>query len=178
MRQGQEAAKNTKIPLDKVLDKRDRGRPAQMPASEIRGRADHYGDILAGLWDGLWPVLQKAQTDQDVIDAFEKNPTLDTRKFVPNLANLIFRVLHERKFPKRRDAQIKFLADSIAGLGYIVPRSSRDICEKERAKARRAHHIIRYEVYVECSCGFQGQSRNHACPECGATVNFGFVPLI
>jgi len=106
--------KSTKIPLDKVSVKPGRGRTAQMPASEIVGRADNYGEILAGLWDSLWPLLQKARTDQDVIDAFEKNPTLDTREFVPNMASLIFRVLNERKFPKRREAQIKFLADSIA----------------------------------------------------------------
>jgi len=173
----QKAMKSTKIPLDKVSVKPGRGRTAQMPASEIVGRADNYGEILAGLWDSLWPLLQKARTDQDVIDAFEKNPTLDTREFVPNMASLIFRVLNERKFPKRREAQIKFLADSIAGLGYIAPRSSRDICEKERAKEKRAHHIIRYEVYVECSCGFKGRSRNHACQKCGATVSFGFAPL-
>jgi hypothetical protein len=178
MRRLQKAAKNTKIPLDKVSVKPGRGRTAQMPAPEVLGRADNYGEILAGLWDVLWPLLQKAQTDQDVIDAFEKNATLDTREFVPNLASLIFRVLRERKFPKRRrEAQIKFLADSIAGLGYLAPRSSRDICEKERAREKRAHHIIRYEVYVECSCGFAGRSRDHACQKCGAAVNFGFTPL-
>jgi hypothetical protein len=82
--------------------------------------------------------------------------------------------LHDRKFPKRRQAQINFVADSLAGLGRIAPRRSRDICADERAKAKRAHHIIRYEVYVECSCGYKGRSRNHACPKCRTRIDFGF----
>src|SRR5438132_13441161 len=56
----------------------------------------------------------------------------------------------------------------------VTPRRSRDICEQERAKAKRNHHIICYEFYVECSCGHKGRSRNHACPKCGARIFFGF----
>jgi len=78
-------------------------------------------------------------------------------------------------FPKRRQPQINFLADSLAGLGLVTPRSSRDICEKERARLKRAHHIIRYEAYVECSCGFKGRSHNHACRKCGAKIDFRFA---
>ena len=99
------------------------------------------------------------------------------RSLCPPLANLIFRVLREPKFPKRREAQINFLADSLAGLGYLAPRSSRDICQKERTKEKRTHHILRYEYYVECSCGFKGRSRDHACPKCGAKIDFGFSGL-
>jgi hypothetical protein len=163
-------------PLDKVWLKRGRGRPVRVSHAEIVGRADNYREILDQLWDGLWPLLSKAQTDQEVIDAFEANPTMQTREFVPNHANLIRTAMHERAFPKRREGQIRFLADSIAGLGYISPRTSRDICEKKRSRARGAYHIIRYEVYVECSCGYKGGSWNHACRKCGAKVDFELYP--
>ena len=86
----------------------------------------------------------------------------------------VLQVLREPKFPKQRAPQSNFLADSLAGLGWISPRRSRDICERERAKGKRAHHIIRYEFYVECSCGYKGRSRKYACPNCGAEIVFGF----
>jgi hypothetical protein len=53
-------------------------------------------------------------------------------------------------------------------------RRSRDICQEERTKEKRAHRILRYEFYVECSCGFKGRSQNHACQKCGAEIDFGF----
>jgi hypothetical protein len=140
--------------------------------TEIRGRADNYRFILGQVWDRLWPRLSQALTDQEVIDAFLEGASPYAQEFVPALANLIFRVLRERKFPKRPEAQINFLADALAGLGYVSPRSSRDICQKQRTREKRAHHILRYEFYVECSCGFKGRSHNHACRQCGAKIDF------
>ena len=45
---------------------------------------------------------------------------------------------------------------------------------EERDRFEHAHQIIRYEFYVECSCGYKGHSRNHACRKCGAQIDFGF----
>ena len=148
-----------------------------MGSSEIRGRADNFRFIFGQVWDRLWPRLLRATTDQEVVDSFLEGATPYAQEFVPALANLIFGVLRDPKFPKRREAQINFLADSLAALGYVAPRSSRDICQKERTKEKRAHHILRYEYYVECSCGFKGRSRDHACPKCGAEIDFGFSGL-
>lgn len=146
-----------------------------MPPTEIRGRADNYRLILGQVWDRLWPRLSRAETDQEVIDAFLQSASPYAQEFVPALANLIFRVLHEQKFPKRPEAQINFLADSLAGLNNVSPRSSRDICQKERTREKRAHHILRYEFHIECSCGFKGRSHNHACRKCGAKIDFGYL---
>jgi hypothetical protein len=77
---------------------------------------------------------------------------------------------NDHHFPKRARAQINFLADSIAALGKVTPRRSRDICMLERMKAKRAHHIVRYEYYVECSCGYEGPAKDRACRKCGATI--------
>ena len=172
MQKRDKGTKKHAIPLDRFSRKRARGRPPRVRPTEIRGRADNYRFIFGKVWDRLSPRLLRATTDQEVIDSFLEGATPYAQEFVPALANLIFRVLGERKFPKRPEAQINFLADSLAGLSYVSPRSSRDICQKERTREKCAHHILRYEFYVECSCGFKGRSHNHACRQCGATIDF------
>src|SRR2546430_2742303 len=92
--------KKDKIGLDSVLEKRGRGRPG-VNFSEIRNRADNYRWILSEVWDQLWPLLSKARTEQDVISAFEKGASPYHRDFMPALAGLVIKVVHEPKFPKR-----------------------------------------------------------------------------
>jgi len=167
-------AKEAKIPLDMDFEKRRPGRQARMRPSEIVGRADNNRGILNQVWDRLWPLLAEARNEEDVVKAFQEGASPYDRGFMPFLAGLVIKVMNEPKFPKGRKPRINFLADSLAGLGCVAPRRSRDICEEERAKAKRAHHIICYEYYVECSCGYKGRSRNHACPKCCATIDFGF----
>jgi hypothetical protein len=167
------STEKTVIPLDRFSLKSRRGRPPRVRPTEIRGRADNYRFIFGQVWDRLWPRLSRVLTEQEVIDSFLEGATPYAQEFVPALASLIFRVLREPRFPKRRETQINFLADSLAALGYVAPRSSRDICQKERARAKRTHHILRFEFYVECSCGFNGRSRDHACPKCGAEIDVG-----
>jgi hypothetical protein len=174
LRKRKARAKAAKIRLDTVSEKRGRGPHARMRPSEIAGRADNNRWIFNQVWDRLWPLLSEAQNEEDVIKAFQEGASPYDRGFMPSLAGLVIKVMNEPKFPKRRKPRINFLADSLAGVGCVAPRRSRDICEEERAKAKRAHHIICYEFYVKCSCGYKGQSRNHSCPKCGATIDFGF----
>jgi hypothetical protein len=155
---------------DAAPKKRGRGRPPRVRASEIMGRADNYRGILQNVWGQLWPALSEAQTEDEVIEALQNARPYD-REFAP-WASLILAVLKERSFPRRQRARINFLADSLAGTGIVSPRRSRDICAAERAKEKRTHHIIRFEFYVECSCGYKGHSRDHACPECGAGISY------
>jgi hypothetical protein len=165
--------KNKKNPeaVKKELQKRARGRPTKIPASEVIGRADHYRDILQAVWDQVWPSLSKAETKDDVIAAIERAGPIERGDFTGH-ASLVLAILKDTKFPKRRQTRINYLADSLAAWGKVTPRRSRDICAQERAKAKRAHHIIRYEFHVECSCGYKGHSRDHACPKCGAAIQF------
>lgn len=121
------------------------------------------------VWDKLWPHLCKAQTKADILESIPYAAPYQRGDFTAN-PSLLLEILQEPNFPKRKKAQIKFLADSFAGLGKVSPRRSRDICARERAKAKRATYIIRYEFYVECSCGYKGRSRNHACPKCRAPI--------
>jgi hypothetical protein len=177
MQKRNRSTKELAIPLDRFSRKRARGRPPRVRPTEIRGRADNYRFIFGQVWDRLWPRLSQALTDREVVDAYLEGASPYAQEFVPALASLIVRVLREPKFPKRPEAQINFLADSLAGLGYVSPRSSRDICQKERTREKRAHHILRYEFHVECSCGFKGRSHNHACRQCGAKIDFDLSRL-
>lgn len=125
------------------------------------------------LWDEIWPKLSQAETGQDVVLSFSGTKAGSyALEFIP-LADWILATLRDPKFPRRkREAQINFMADSIAGFGTVTPRSSRDICERERARIKKVHRVISYEYYIECSCGYKGHSRKHARPKCEAEIEF------
>ena len=119
--------------------------------------------IFGYVWDRLRIPLLAAKDEIEVIRAFEENAQPYTREFMPMLAGLVLKVIRERKFPKRGEPQINFLADSLAGYGSISARRSRDICEKERKK--KVHRIIREEFYIVCSCGYKGPALRGTCPK-------------
>ncbi len=148
--------------LDIIYGKRGRGRPG-VRRSEIRGRGDHYRILFGQVWNGFRKALLKARTEEEVVRAFDLSPSY-MQEFT-SIAALILKVLREPKFPKRRQSQINFLADSLAGRGRISPRRSRDICEQERNKKER--HIIRREYYIECTCGYKGPALDGGCRKCG-----------
>jgi len=119
------------------------------------------------------------RTEEEVTAAFENTRRRMPQTFAPHLASDILALIHDPKFPKRREARINFLADSLGGRPELSFRRSRDICERERAKQRKKspHHIIRKEYYVECSCGYKGPARNDACRKCGAEISFSLEEL-
>ena len=171
IRNGSRTKKKAKSPLDRFSEKPTRGRPRKIQPSWVRGRADNYRYILDQVWYRVGSRLVKAGTREDVIASFEDAEIGGYALDLVTLADLILKVLQDPDFPKRkREAQINFLADSIGALGEVTPRSSRDICERERARIKRVHQIIRYEYWIECSCGYKGRSLNHACPKCEAQI--------
>lgn len=142
----------------------------KMRSSEVSGRAHNYRLIFSKIWDKVGEGLLSAQTADAVIQAFGE--TAYQREFEP-LASLIVQVLREPDFPKRdREAQTNFLGDSLAARGELTPRTSRDICARERAKerAKSPYKIIRHEFYIECSCGYKGPACDNACRKCGAEI--------
>jgi len=161
--------KRKKDTAEGVARKWKRGRPTDLRYSEIYGRAQNLQFILNQVWDRLWPLLSKANNEQEVAEAFQNGSNPYKQNFLPYAA-LAQEVKEERTFPKRPESQQRFLADSLAALGGASPRRSRDICMKERMKAKLAHHIIRYEYYIECSCGYEGPAKDRACRKCGATI--------
>ena len=162
--------------LDKVSEKRGRGRPGG-DAAEIRGRADDYRLKLRVFWDAIREPVLEARTEGDILAAFAQTAEYNARPFVaPDFPGLILKIIHEPKFPKRSKTQIGFLADSLAGLGKISPRRSRDVCAEQRPKdvPLSQHRILRWEFYIECSCGYKGAARDNACRKCGAVIPSDF----
>ena len=172
-------AQQTKNAIDTFSKKRGRGRPQRIPRSWVIGRADNYRYSLAQLWAKLRDPLLAAQTEEQVIAAFENYGQPYAGDFVPRMAGDILALIRDPSFPKRSVAQIGFLANSLAGRPSVECRTSRDICVKERARqcAKSPHKIVRKEFYVECSCGYKGPARNDACRKCGAGVPFSLGTL-
>ena len=180
----------TEKPLDAFSEKRPRGRPG-LPSSEVAMRADNYRRMF---WDyrldkkkkeyvrdkpSEWATrLLASKTVEDVEGAFQTRG-LSIQNEVRPLFPLILQVLRERTFPKKPETQLDFLADSIAARGDVAPRTSRDICEKERTRLRRRspHKILRHEYYIECSCGYKGAARDNACRKCGAEIELSLEQL-
>lgn len=185
MKKRKKTTKKPKIGLDTYAEKRRRGRPRRMPADEIYQRAENY---RWQLWeqkvDGKKKILVrdrphewaerilKATSEAKLNDALEGAPLYVRGEFRPFLP-LILSILQEKTLPKTMPAQLDYLADSLAGLGQVSPRSSRDICGQERARqrAKSPYQILRHEYYVECSCGYKGPAHDNACRKCGAEIN-------
>ncbi|HXM95205.1 MAG TPA: hypothetical protein VOA64_13295 [Candidatus Dormibacteraeota bacterium] len=110
---------------------------------------------------------------EDVTEAFENHAQPYAQEFVPHLAADIFKLIKEPKFPQRAQAQIKYIAESVAGRPAVSLRRSRDICGKIRAeeRAKSTYKIIRKEFYVVCECGYEGPAQYDACRKCGAQIS-------
>jgi hypothetical protein len=143
-----------------------------MAASEVFGRSQNLRLQFSQIWDKVGERLLRAEAGDDVLNALELAGQYWRNELGPGrIPSLILTILRDPKFPKQRvQQQINFLADSLAALGNVSPRRSRDICEQERRKEKVGHHIIRREFYIECSCGYQGPALNNACRNCGTEI--------
>jgi hypothetical protein len=162
------AEKIAKNPVDTFSAKRDRGRPKFVDPSSVRGLSDNYRIWLANHWDRLGALLLAAQTEQEVASALKSGDS--GHEELLRLVPLMLKVIKAPTLPKMRKAQINFLADSIAGRGLVTPRRSRDICAEQRRADARRHMILRFEFWIECSCGYKGRSENRCCKKCGAVL--------
>lgn len=169
----------TKIALDRFSRGRGsgRGRPTFVPPGLVRSCADNYRISFERGWHSLEEPLLAARTEQEVADVL-RVADIGYQHEISLLAPLIFQITRDPKFPQRKKARINFLADSVAGGGVVTPRRSRDICAEERARDADRHHIIRFEYWIQCSCGYEGHSENHACRKCGAVLYVHNAPGI
>lgn len=178
-RKRKKAVREPKKSLGRFPEK-GRGRPPKIPTNWVVGHAYNYRIQLGQMWETLEGPLLKAQTVEEVAAAFQEHGRQYADQIVPALAPDILALIRDPKFPKRSDARVNFLVDSLGGRPNVSFRTSRDVCERERARQRRKskHHIIRKEFYVECSCGYKGPALNSACPKCSAKFSFSYQELM
>jgi hypothetical protein len=171
-KRAKKAPKKAKKTLDTFSQKRPVGRPGRARPSEVSGRSHNLRLQFDQIWNAVGETLLAAQTAEEVLKALDLAGQYWREQLGPGtIPSLILKILRDPKFPKkRRQQQINFLADSLAAWGSVSPRRSRDICEEERRKETKAHHIIRREYYVECSCGYHGPAKDNTCRNCGAEV--------
>ncbi len=180
MAKRKKATNNPSKSLDTLSPERGRGRPSKIPVSWVIGRAGNHRTRLTQVWPKLEAPLLASRTGPDIANAFENYGQPYTSHFVPALVGDILALIRDPRFPKRREQRINFLADSLGGRPNIALRTSRDICEQERAKQRRRspHKILHHEYYVECSCGYKGPARDNACRKCNAEIAFSLDELM
>jgi hypothetical protein len=147
-------------------NKKPRGRPQRVRPSEVYGRALNYRGTFGLVWDKLAKPLLESTSEAEVVQVFEHYAAPYAHEFVPALAGLILKTMHHARFPKRREPQIKYLADSLAAYGRVTAKRSREIVAKELAKekAKLKHRVVRRESYIVCSCGYEGPTFKRKCP--------------
>jgi hypothetical protein len=165
---------NPEKPIDTFSEEsRKRGRPRIARYPEVWGRAGNYRFSLFQVWPKLCAPLLRSQRGEDVIEAFENHAQPYAQEFVPRLASDISELIKQAGFPQRANAQINYIAESVAGRPTVSLRTSRDICGKMRAEegAKSSYKIIRKEFYVVCECGYKGPAEYDACRKCGAQIS-------
>jgi hypothetical protein len=164
--------KKTEKAIDTYSKKRSRGRPQKIPRAWVTGRAFNSRIGLSQVWPKLCDPLLAAQTEDQIIAAFENHGQPYSGDYVRQAPDILA-LIRDPSFPKRPKAQIGFLADSLAGRPSVEFRTSRDICVRERARerAKSPHKILRKEFYIECSCGYEGPARDNACRSCSAEIS-------
>lgn len=156
-----------------LLTRKGPGRKPSVVPFDVYKRAVDLGQLLQLCREQIdWDGLLAAKTEDEVRLAFERAPEHYRSQVLGKARpDLILEWLREGRLPKqRREFLTRHLADSLAGEGYVSPRRSRDLVAEERRKRKKRGQIVRFEYYVECTCGYKGVSRNHACRRCGAPI--------
>src|SRR5579864_5742809 len=104
--------------------KRHRGRPQEIPRNWVTGRAYDLHIQLEQVWSKLGGPLLAANTEQEVRAAFEEFAKPYADNYVPERISDIFTLIKDQKFPKKQEARLNFLADSLGGRPNLSLRSS------------------------------------------------------
>lgn len=148
------------------MERRKRGRPPRTDRTIVIGSASAYRAWFSQYWPKLGPRILAAQSSKEISKAIEEDAVGISASLAP-FSHLILKIVRDSDFPRARaKSQIHFLADSLAGQGFVTPRRSREICAEERKRV--THFIIRREYYIECSCGYKGPALDGACRDCSS----------
>jgi len=149
-----------------LVKKPQRGRPPTVNRGEISNRAYYWGQTFEREWEELQRALLSSKTEIEIKNALKESHS-NLADDLAHLTPLILEVRKETTFPKTRKAQIKYFAESLAALGAVSLRRSRDICADVRKHP--IHQIIRRDYFIECSCKYQGPAYRGSCPKCGTS---------
>ena len=169
--------KKRKSPLTAFREKR--GRKRMLPPETVVENAEYVLAVVTSSKDRIeWDKLETARTEAEAEFAIARVPPFYRVVLGQRLA-AILNWVREGKFPKNNlEKKMRHLADSIAGDVLLSPRRSRDVCYeyRKRPARERVGMLLRREFYVECTCGYRGQSDRGACARCGTRKASG--PLL
>ena len=151
------------------MEIRDRGRPRKIDPHIVIGTSDVLRTQLAYAWPTMGEKLLIAKTAEEVWEILKSGRGVISNVEGFEFSQRMFEIIKDRKFPRARaKSQINFLADSLAGQGFVTSRRSREICAKERSKKK--YFIVRRDYYIECTCGYEGPALDGACRNCGTLL--------
>jgi hypothetical protein len=131
LRAPSDSSKMPDLPLDK---KSSRGRRGTNPR-ETFNRAYRFELMLKDIGETTLDRLLQAQMADEIIAAFGENNFHRDRLACGPLPRLILEARRDHDWPKkRREAQIRFLARSMAAFGIVSGRRSRAICREEEKR--------------------------------------------
>src|SRR5690242_9276499 len=89
--------------LDTFSQKRPAGRPWRARASEVAGRSYNLRLQFSQIWNIVGESLLRAQTEEDVVKAFDSAGQYWRNEFGPGrIPSLILTILCDPKFPRKR----------------------------------------------------------------------------
>jgi len=166
MKKSKKSLNNPEIALDTVSRKPKRGRRGVNPHM-VFASVFPYTAHLKASWNEIKEPILKAKSAQEIKAIIESTTNTTLKNQLAGIEDKVYEVVHEKKFPTREKAQIRFLAESLAGCYSVSTRRSRDICAEMRLKEKVQTRIIRKEFYIECTCGYQGPAKYGKCARCG-----------
>jgi hypothetical protein len=108
------------------------GQPKVDPVVTV-GRAYDFELKLKQIWTAVGTAIVNARVPEDITEAFKDLAYHRDRLAVDPLPRLMIEAINDRDFPKiNPEKQIRFIAQSIAGWGYVSIARSRQICRKAR----------------------------------------------
>lgn len=134
-------------------------------------RSENIQQVLKINWGQFGQKLVEAKSLADVQAAVAQHDEMPGAYRLKGAEDLLWHIRQDPAFPtEREEAKAIFIADSFAGGGHVSIRRSRDICGRLRTARKRTTYILRYEYWIECSCGYKGRSQDHGCPKCKAAI--------
>jgi hypothetical protein len=150
-------------------------RKTDIPQSTIAGRSQNYATAFRYAENDFWDRVQALRNIRRAVleerkEAHVNNvfKALKWKSQFPTTLSLGFvdafiEAVRDKKFPKKRKTQARFLGESLAADGTVSARRSRDICGESRRRSKQTPKVA--EFYIYC-CGERRLTVGQECPKC------------